>query len=127
LLERVAVMAPQILFEVPDGRGKPVRVFEHTWRQHVLVRHPEFEDGEEAVRLTISDPDIVVRPPKRPRGIGVDRRVNCRLGAHSRYNELYVVVPIDYAREESWLVTAMLSARTPKGDLVFVRVPIRWS
>jgi len=119
-------MAPRTLFEVPDGRGKLVRVYEPSWR-HVLKGHPELAGEEEAVRLTISDPDMVIRPSNRPQGRNIDRRVNVRLGPHSRYNELYVVVPIDYSREESWLVTAFVSAQTPKGDLLFVRVPFRWS
>ena len=119
-------MAVRVLFEVEDGRGKPVRVLEPSWK-HVVRRHPEMADQEEAIRLTISDPDMVVRPSKRPRGRGIDRRVNCRLGAHSGYNQLYVLVPIDYAREENRMVTAYLSPRPPKGDLIFVRVPFRWS
>jgi hypothetical protein len=86
-------------------------------------------ERKEALRLTISDPDLVVRPPKtkRPRGRGIDRRINCRLGPHSRYNALYVWVPIDYEREGGQVRTAYLSSRTPKGELIFVRIPTHWS
>jgi hypothetical protein len=119
-------MAPRTLFEVPDGRGKIVRVLEPCWK-HVIRNHRELVGEEQAIRLTISDPDVVVRPANRPRGRGIDRRVNCRLGPHSRYNQLYLVVPIDYSNEENWMVTAYVAPRMPKGDLLFVRVPFRWS
>jgi hypothetical protein len=119
-------MAPGIRFEVSDGRGILVKVLEPCWT-HVLKGHPELRAEEEAVKLTISNPDFVIRPANRPKGPGIDRRVNCYLGAHSRYKELYVVVPIDYQGKESWIVTAYLSPRPPKGDLIFVRVPLRWS
>jgi hypothetical protein len=83
------------------------------------------EGEEEAVRLTISDPDIVVRPHSRPRGRGIERRVNARLGPHSRYNKVYVWVPIEYGPAGNWLVTAYLNALPPKGELLYVRVPSR--
>lgn len=92
--------------------------------QH-LLEHKSMEGEEEAIRLTISDPDVVVRPVPRARGRGIERRVNCRLGAHSRYNALYIVVPIDYGRHENWVVTAYPSANLPKGDLLYVRIPFR--
>lgn len=119
-------MAPRVLFEIPDGRGIVVKVFEPSWN-HVLRHHREMAGEEAAVKLAISDPDLVVRPANRPKGRGVDRRANCYLGAHSRYKEPYLVVPIDYQGKESWLVTAYLSPTPPKGDLIFVRVPFRWS
>ena len=119
-------MAVHVLFEVPDGRGRPVRVLEPSWA-HVIRNHREMAGEEEAIRLTIGDPDLVVRPANRPKGRGIDRRVNCRMGAHSRYKYPYVLVPIDYAHEESWMVTAYLSTRSPMGDILFVRVPFRWS
>jgi hypothetical protein len=119
-------MVPRVRFEVPDGRGILVKVFEPCW-DHAVKGHPEMREEDEAVKLTISDPDLVIRPANRPKGRGVDRRVNCYLGAHSRYKDPYVVVPIDYQGKESWMLTAYLSPRPPKGDLIFVRVPFRWS
>jgi len=119
-------MAAPLRFEAPDGRGRVVKVHEASWN-HVLRGHPEMAGAEEAIRLTISDPDLVIRPANRPKGRGIDRRVNCRLGPHPSYNTFYVVVPIDYQGQESWLVTAYVSPRIPKGDLIFVRVPFRWS
>jgi hypothetical protein len=119
-------MAAPVLYEVVDGRGRTVKIHEPSWN-HMTRGHPELQGAEEAVRLTIGDPDMVLRPQNRPKGRGIDRRVNCRLGTHSGYKHLYVVVPIDYQGEESWMVTAYLSPSPPKGKLLFVRVPIRWS
>jgi hypothetical protein len=119
-------MFAHVLYEVPDGRGRSVAVLAPCWN-HAITGHPELADAEEAIRLTISDPDMVIRPANRPKGRGIDRRANCRLGPHPRYNQLYLVVPIDYQGQESWMVTAYLSPRPPKGDLIFVRVPFRWS
>ena len=95
----------------------------------MVEHHPEMSGAEEAVHATIREPDLVVRPTKkkRVRGRGIDRRINCRLGPHSRYNELYVWVPIDYNDQKGLVRTAYLSSRTPKGELLFVRVPARWS
>ena len=119
-------MAAPLRFEVQDGRGRTVKVLEPCW-SHVLRGHPEMAAAEEAIRLTIRDPDMVIRPANRPKGRGIDRRVNCRLGTLPGYKQLYVVVPIDYEGEESWMVTAYIAPAPPKGDLIFVRVPFRWS
>jgi hypothetical protein len=117
-------MASPVLWTVSDGRGKPVDVRAKQW-QHVCDRHKEMVGEEEAVRLTISDPDVVVRPDSRARGRGIERRVNCRLAAHSRLGGLYVWVPIDYGQSESWLVTAYPAAGLPNGEPLYVRIPFR--
>jgi hypothetical protein len=119
-------MASGVVFEVADGRGRMVQLREKQW-QHIVDGHPELHGEEEALRLTISDPDIVVRPRSRARGRGIERRVNCRRDAHSRYNQLYLWVPIDYGRDESWVVTAYLTPLPPKGELLYVRIPFRES
>jgi hypothetical protein len=114
----------RVTFELTDGRGLPVSVTAGSWR-HVLTGHPEMT--EDAVRVAVSDPDMVIRPRNRPKGRHIDRRINVRLGGHERYNALYVVVVVDYGAQENWLITAYLSPRPPKGDLIFVRFPVDWS
>jgi hypothetical protein len=114
-------MVQRVLFEVIDGRGLPVSVTTQSWK-HVLEGHPEMD--EEAIRTTVSDPDMVIRPANRLRGRGIDRRINLRRGAHARYNALYVVAVIDYGAQENRLITAYLSPRPPKGALLFVRFPV---
>jgi hypothetical protein len=110
----------QVVFEVLDGRGKPVVITAEAWK-HLIRRHPEMD--EESIRAAIADPDIVVRPANRKKGRGIDRRINLRLGAHARYDRLYVVVVIDYGAKANRLITAYLSGNTPKGALIFVRIP----
>jgi hypothetical protein len=39
----------RLLFKVPDGRGRPVRVFAPSW-EHMVTRHPEMVGEEEAIR-----------------------------------------------------------------------------
>jgi hypothetical protein len=116
-------MASPVLWEVTDGRGRTVAMREKQW-QHIL-EHKSMHDEEGAIRLSVSDPDVVLRPHKRAKGRGIERRLNCRLGAHSRYKGLYVVVPIDYGPSENWIVTAYPSANLPKGELLYVRIPFR--
>lgn len=117
-------MARRVLFNVHDGRGRTVQMREEQWR-HIVKGHPEMEGEEAAIQTVIADPDVVVRPKGRARGRGIERRVNCRRDAHSGYNRLYVLVPIDYAEEEAWVVTAYLSPLPPKGDFLYVRFPAR--
>jgi hypothetical protein len=114
-------MSQAVLFELIDGRGVPVSVTSSTWN-HIKLNHREMT--EEAVRLAVGDPDMVIRPANRRRGRHIDRRANLRLGAHARYNNLYVAAFLDYGGPENRLVTAYLSPRPPKGDLLFVRFPI---
>src|ERR1044072_2656354 len=110
----------QVLFEVTDGRGRSVVVTTTAW-EHVLDHHPEMD--EDSIRAALTDPDMVVRPASRKKGRGIDRRINLRLGAHSRYDRLYVVVVIDYGATNR-LIPAYLSGNTPKGELIFVRIPL---
>jgi len=119
-------MASNVLFEAVDGRGRTVQIREKQW-QHIVDRHPEMKGEEEAIKLAISDPDMVVRPHPhaRARGRGIERRINCRRDAHSRYNRMYVLVPIDYSQEENWVVTAYVTPVPPKGVLLYVRFPDR--
>ena len=117
-------MTSRVLFEIPDGRGLTVQVREGVWR-HIVQGHPEMASEEEAVRLTVSDPDLVVRPISRARGRGIERRINCRLGARSRRSRAYLWVPIDYGPEENWIVTAYSNLLTPKGEILYVRLPHR--
>jgi hypothetical protein len=117
-------VASPVLWTVQDGRGKTVQVREKQWA-HIEGKHPVMSGEEEAIRRTVSDPDIVIRPSSRVRGRGIERRVNCRLGAHSRYNGLYVWVPIDYGTKENWVVTAYPNAGLPEGDVLYVRIPFR--
>jgi hypothetical protein len=114
----------QVLFEVSDGRGEPVLVTENAWK-HVLAGHPEMD--EDSIRRAIADPDMVVRPANRRKGRGIDRRINLRLGAHRRYDSLYVVAVIDYGSDSNRLITAYLTGSTPKGELIFVRIPLERS
>jgi hypothetical protein len=114
----------RVPFELVDGRGRRVTVTTKAWT-HVSEAHPEL--SEQAVRLAVADPDMVIRPTSRPRRRHVDRRVNARLGAHDRYENLYVVTVVDYGADENRLVTAYLSPQPPKGELLFVRFPIRGS
>jgi hypothetical protein len=116
-------MANPVRWSVEDGRGKTVLVRQKQW-EHIEL-HKAMQDEEEAVRLTISDPDVVIRPDSRVRGRGIERRVNCRLAAHSRYNALYVWVPIDYGPTENWVVTAYPNAGLPEGEVLYVRIPFR--
>jgi hypothetical protein len=119
----VVPVASPVLWEVPDGRARLVQMREKQMEH--LLEHKSMEGEEDAIRLTISDPDVVIRPKARARGRGIERRVNCRRGAHSRYNALYLLVPIDYGPKENWVVTAYPSANLPKGDLLYVRIPFR--
>jgi hypothetical protein len=118
-------VASPVLWEVSDGRGRIVQMREKQLNH--LLDHTSMHGEEDAIRLTISDPDVVVRPTARAKGRGIERRVNCRRGAHSRYKWLYILVPIDYGRQENWVVTAYPSANLPKGDLLYVRIPFRES
>jgi hypothetical protein len=111
----------KIVFEVRDGRGRPVRLREGQWK-HATSGHPEMVGEQEGVKITISDPDIVVRPHGRAKKRGIERRVNCRRAAHSRYKGLYLLVVIDYGQEESWVVTAYVTPLPPKGDYLYVRI-----
>ena len=113
-----------MLFELIDGRGRPVSVTAQSWA-HVLHGHREMR--ENAVRLAVGDPDMVIRPANRVRGRHIDRRVNARIGADGRYAALYVVAVLDYGVNENRLVTAYLTPQPPKGDLLFVRAPLRRS
>ena len=112
-----------VLWEVVDGRGRIVRMRQERL-EHVFA-HTSMRGEDEAIRLTISDPDVVVRPAGRPRNGETERRVNCRLGAHSRYKAPYILVPIEYGRQENWVVTAYPSINLPNGDLLYVRIPFR--
>lgn len=116
-----------VLFEVIDGRGRTVEVRDERW-QHIVERHPEMVGEEDALRRTVSDPDLVIRPQARPRGRkGIERRANCRLDAHSRYKGLYVIVPIEYVPSgRHWVVTAFVAPLPPKGTYVFFRIPHSW-
>jgi hypothetical protein len=117
-------MPNPVLFDITDGRGRIVVLREKQW-SHITEGHPEMEGEEHAVRLVVSDPDMVVRPHARATGRGIERRVNCRMDAHSRYKRLYVLVPIDYGPDENWIVTAYVTPAPPKGQLLYVRFPDR--
>jgi hypothetical protein len=116
-------MGSPVRFEVADGRGRTVQLRQKQW-EHIVEGHAtEMVGQEDALKIAISDPDVVVRPHGRAKKRGIERRVNCRRDCHSRYKELYVLVVIDYGKEENWVVTAYVTPLPPKGDYLYVRFP----
>jgi hypothetical protein len=82
------------VFEVEDGRGRKVCLFDAQWK-HICKRHPEMMDAVEAIKLTISDPDVVTKSNTLPLDPAGERRVNSRLATHPRYRDFHVRVPIE--------------------------------
>ena len=113
-----------MVFDVEAGDGQRVRLLE-AQRKHICRRHPEMRGAEEAIKLTISDPDVVVRSSALSQDPGGERRINSRLGAHPRYRDLHVRVPIEYSDRGNWVVTSHIALLPPDGELLYVRVVAR--
>ena len=105
------------VLEVQDWKGDLVRLYEAQW-DHIRSKHPEMAEELEAIRLTISDPDVVVK------SYGT-RLVASRGETHSRFRRLYVRVPIEYSPGRNWVTTAYVDQLPPKGDLIYVRISPR--
>lgn len=100
------------ILEVEDGRRRPVCLFDPQWK-HICKRHPEMVDALDAIKLTISDPDVVARSDTMPRDPDGERRVNSRLGTHPRYRDFHVRVPIEYSDRGNWVVTSHIALLPP--------------
>ena len=112
------------VFEIEDSEGRLVSLFHAQWK-HICDRHPEMRDALDAIKFTISDPDIVVRSATQARESGAERRVNSRIGTHPRYRGHHVRVPIEYAPSGNWVVASHVALLPPDGELIYVRVPPR--
>lgn len=118
------VPTSSLRWKVPDHEGNDVCLYQEQW-DHVLRRHPEMRGHERCLRLAIFDPEIVVRTPHRARYADGERRTLCKLGAHPHHAALYVMVPIEYGADgHNFVVTAHVGPLPPKGDLIYVRLPI---
>jgi len=67
-LERIAITANDILFEVETPLRKKIRITNEYWEFIVTVKHPILKDKKEDIRETLYDPDFIRRSTK-------DRRV----------------------------------------------------
>ena len=112
------------VFEIEDGRGQKVCLYAAQWK-HICERHKEMADALNAIKLTISDPDVVTRSDTLPRDPNGERRVNSRLGTHPRYRDFHVRVPIEYSESGNWVVTSHIALLPPDGELIYVRVASR--
>lgn len=110
-----------VILEELDWEGTMVRLHEKQWG-HIQRRHPEMTDALDAIRLAISDPDVVTRSDTLACHPDGERRVNSRRATHPRYRALYVRVPIEYCPTGNWVTTAYVNPLPPEGDLVHVRI-----
>jgi hypothetical protein len=114
------------MFEVEDYQGNVVRLYAAQWKSHILRNHPEMEGALEGLKLTISDPDVVVASTSRGRAAGCERVVASRLGAHPAHRNLYLRVVVEYdAMGKNWVCTSHVSPLPPTGELLYVRIPSR--
>ena len=110
-------------WSVPDHERKDVGLYEDQW-DHIVRGHEEMRGHERCIKLTIFDPEIVVRTPHSPRHAGGERRTLCKLGVHPDHSSLYVMVPIEYGADgQNFVVTAHVGPLPPRGDWIYVRLP----
>lgn len=91
---------------VPDHESVAIGLYDDQWR-HITRNHPEMVGQERCIKLTIFDPDIIVRTEHQARYPGGERKTLCKLGVHPGFPSLYVMVPIEYGADgQHFVVTA---------------------
>lgn len=110
--------AKEILFTIPDRDDIPIHLTRERWESHILVGYPAMAKHLEAIKLTINDPDYILRSDKR-----ADTKLFYRLGVtEGRYSNLYVVVVIRYTASEGFVRTAYLALKSiAGGEVVWIR------
>ena len=114
----------RLVFSTLDNDGNEVRLTESQWRGHIIGKHPIMEPYLEEIMAVIHDPQIIVANRS-------DDEVHFwTLGAVANRPHLYLKVVVVYSNEVTGrrigsVMTAFLTGRHPKGEVIYERRPNR--
>lgn len=101
-------------FEVGDYQGKLVRCSHWRWEEHIAAKHLEMVNQQEAVKLTLSNPEYRYVSGRFP-----DRRLYYRRGIlPPPYEREFLLVIVNYPADllEGRVLSAYKTRRTKDGD-----------
>ena len=108
------------IFETTDWSGQVVVLRPQDWK-HALAGHPEIASRLGVVQLAVEDPDMVIESHRGSPSTGSTRLVMCRLlDALRPSSSLRMVVPIVYTGRGNFVMTAYVTPKVPKGNLIHV-------
>ena len=103
-------------FETRDYEGKLVRCSHWRWDEHITAKHPEIINRQEAVRITVSNPEH-----KRVSGRFPSRKLYYRRNIlPSPYEREYLLVIVNYPadlEDEGRVLSAYKTRRIKEGDI----------
>ena len=100
------------MIELADYQGRPVRLTAERWR-HILD-HPELSDMEAAIELAVREPQMVVRSRTDP-----STWLYYRHEPKTVVGGKWLCVVIKYMDADAFVLTAYLTDRPKKGDVVW--------
>jgi len=102
------------MIELTDYQGRAVRLTAERWR-HILD-HPELSDMQAAIELAVREPQLVIRSRTNPSALLYYRHEpNTVIGGK------WLCVVIKYTDADAFVLTAYLTDRPKKGDVVWRR------
>jgi len=101
---------------VTDFQGRTIRLTEERW-QHIS-EHPEMTGMRDAVETTLRSPEVVVQSL-----IGERTQLYYRYYHRTMVGGKYVCVVVVTGRDDAFVVTAYLTDRIKKGDILWRKEP----
>jgi hypothetical protein len=105
-----------------DCHDNPVYLTEACWFDHILVEHPEMDNEEESVQLTLRDPDFRTRNPAFPNREIFYRTCQLRLVPDAIVKVVVAFEPSELGFARGTLITAFPATSIRQGeDLLWKR------
>ena len=99
---------------LPDYEGKPVRLTDE--RLTHIKEHPEMAAMENAIKETLRSPQIVIRS-----GADASANLNYRYYLGTLVGDKWLCVVVKYSKDDAFVLTAYLTDKTKKGELLWPR------